>query len=178
LVVDVTRPTGSNKIACTTFVSSPETSSSPLVCLLDHLDRRWVYEEGNQADEYIRGEVFSAAGINAVTRGNGTIPAMLPVRLKLVRTGSTYTGSSSANGSTWSPVGSVTVCPHRRATGIGLGHRHGPVHRFSRPPAPRPCEVTHGEPGRSAVAPTKSLSSAAGGRASRQPWNIETPGRI
>ncbi|MGI8589685.1 MAG: NEW3 domain-containing protein [Nakamurella sp.] len=57
----------------------------------------------------------SGNGINAVTPGNGTIPATLPVWLKLVRTGSTYTGSYSTDGSTWTQVGTVTV-PGQAAT--------------------------------------------------------------
>jgi Alpha galactosidase A/Alpha galactosidase C-terminal beta sandwich domain/NPCBM-associated, NEW3 domain of alpha-galactosidase len=47
--------------------------------------------------------------INAVTPPNGTIPATLPVWLRLVRTGATYTGSYSTDGTAWNPVGTATV---------------------------------------------------------------------
>lgn len=53
--------------------------------------------------------------IDAVTPPNGTIPANLPVYLKLVRTGATYTGSYSTDGTTWHAVGTATV-PDQAAT--------------------------------------------------------------
>jgi hypothetical protein len=53
--------------------------------------------------------------INSVTPPNGTIPDTLPVWLKLVRNGSTYTGYYSTDGSTWTEVGSATV-PGQAAT--------------------------------------------------------------
>ncbi|HTU30576.1 MAG TPA: NEW3 domain-containing protein [Solirubrobacteraceae bacterium] len=47
--------------------------------------------------------------IDNVTPPNGTIPSTVPVYLKLVRSGDTYTGSYSTDGTTWEPVGSATV---------------------------------------------------------------------
>jgi Alpha galactosidase A/NPCBM-associated, NEW3 domain of alpha-galactosidase/Alpha galactosidase C-terminal beta sandwich domain len=47
--------------------------------------------------------------IDNVTPPNGTIPSTVPVYLKLVRSGGTYTGSYSTDGTTWQPVGSATV---------------------------------------------------------------------
>jgi len=46
--------------------------------------------------------------INAVTPANGTIPDQVPVWLKLVRGGQTYTGYYSLDDSTWNAVGSAT----------------------------------------------------------------------
>lgn len=53
--------------------------------------------------------------IDAVTPPNGTIPSTVPVYLKLVRNGDTYTGSYSTDGSSWQSVGSATV-PDQGAT--------------------------------------------------------------
>ena len=47
--------------------------------------------------------------IDQVTPPNGTIPSTVPVYLKLVRSGDTYTGSYSTDGTTWHTVGSATV---------------------------------------------------------------------
>ena len=53
--------------------------------------------------------------INAVTPPNGTIPATLPVRLKLLRDGSRYTGYYSTDGTNWTTVGTANV-PAQAAT--------------------------------------------------------------
>jgi hypothetical protein len=47
--------------------------------------------------------------INAVTPANGTIADTVPVWLRLVRSGSTYTGYYSTDDSTWTLVGSATL---------------------------------------------------------------------
>ncbi len=47
--------------------------------------------------------------INAVTPPNGTITDRVPVSLRLVRDGSTYTGYYSTDGTTWTLVGTATV---------------------------------------------------------------------
>lgn len=47
--------------------------------------------------------------INSVTPPNGTIPESLPVWLKLVKNGSTFTGYYSFDGNTWNTVGSANV---------------------------------------------------------------------
>jgi hypothetical protein len=47
--------------------------------------------------------------INSVTPPNGTIPDRLPVWLRLVKNGASYTGYYSTDGSTWSTVGAATV---------------------------------------------------------------------
>ena len=47
--------------------------------------------------------------INSVTPPNGTIPESLPVWLKLVKNGSTFTGYDSSDGTTWNTVGTATV---------------------------------------------------------------------
>ena len=44
-----------------------------------------------------------------MTPANGTITAGVPVHLRLVRSGSTYTGYWSADGTSWTEVGSATV---------------------------------------------------------------------
>lgn len=49
------------------------------------------------------------ASIDSVTPANGTIPPTVPVHLKLVRSGSTYTGYYSTDGTTWTKVGSADV---------------------------------------------------------------------
>jgi hypothetical protein len=51
----------------------------------------------------------AGAHINAVTPANGTIPDTVPVWLKLVKNGSTFTGYYSTDGTTWSFVGSANV---------------------------------------------------------------------
>ncbi|HEY6498867.1 MAG TPA: NEW3 domain-containing protein [Streptosporangiaceae bacterium] len=53
--------------------------------------------------------------IDNVTPANGTIPASLPVWLRLVRDGSSYTGYYSLDGSDWLAVGTATV-PDQAAT--------------------------------------------------------------
>ncbi|HEX4253944.1 MAG TPA: CBM35 domain-containing protein, partial [Streptosporangiaceae bacterium] len=53
--------------------------------------------------------------IDNVTPANGTIPASLPVWLRLVRNGSSYTGYYSLDGSDWLSVGTATV-PGQAAT--------------------------------------------------------------
>jgi hypothetical protein len=47
--------------------------------------------------------------INSVTPANGAIPKTLPVWLRLVRNGSTYTGYFSPDGKNWLRVGSASV---------------------------------------------------------------------
>jgi Alpha galactosidase A/Alpha galactosidase C-terminal beta sandwich domain/NPCBM-associated, NEW3 domain of alpha-galactosidase len=47
--------------------------------------------------------------INSVTPANGTIPKTLPIWLRLVRDGSTYTGYFSPDGRNWLQVGTATV---------------------------------------------------------------------
>jgi hypothetical protein len=47
--------------------------------------------------------------INAVTPPNGTISDQVPIRLKLVKNGSAYTGYYSTDGTAWTLVGSATV---------------------------------------------------------------------
>jgi alpha galactosidase A-like protein/alpha galactosidase C-like protein/alpha-galactosidase-like protein/alpha-galactosidase-like CBM13-containing protein len=51
----------------------------------------------------------AGAHINAVTPPNGSISDRTPVRLKLVRDGSFYTGYYSTDGSTWNLVGQADV---------------------------------------------------------------------
>jgi alpha-galactosidase len=53
--------------------------------------------------------------IDNVTPPNGTTPETLPVWLRLVRSGSSYTGYYSTDGATWQLVGSATV-PGQAAT--------------------------------------------------------------
>jgi alpha-galactosidase len=53
--------------------------------------------------------------INSVSPDNGTIADTVPVYLKLVRSGSTYTGYYSTDDSTWTTVASETV-PGQAAT--------------------------------------------------------------
>lgn len=53
--------------------------------------------------------------INSVTPPNGTLTLNLPVWLKLVKSGSAYTGYYSLDGSTWNTVGTATV-PAQSAT--------------------------------------------------------------
>jgi len=53
--------------------------------------------------------------IDNVTPPNGTISDTVPVWLRLVRDGSSYTGYYSIDGSTWNEVGSATV-PGQAAT--------------------------------------------------------------
>ncbi len=47
--------------------------------------------------------------IDSVTPANGTIAEKIPVYLKLVRSGSSYTGYYSTDGQNWSTVGTATV---------------------------------------------------------------------
>jgi hypothetical protein len=47
--------------------------------------------------------------VDSVTPSNGTIADVVPVYLKLVRAGSSYTGYYSIDGTTWKTVGSATV---------------------------------------------------------------------
>jgi alpha-galactosidase len=47
--------------------------------------------------------------IDSVSPPNGTITATAPLYLRLVRSGDTYTGSWSTDGTTWQSVGSATV---------------------------------------------------------------------
>jgi alpha-galactosidase len=47
--------------------------------------------------------------IDSVTPGNGTIAAKIPVYLKLVRSGSGYTGYYSTDNQTWTTVGTASV---------------------------------------------------------------------
>jgi alpha-galactosidase len=53
--------------------------------------------------------------IDSVTPGNGTIPATVPVHLRLVRSGASYTGYYSTDGQQWNIVGTATV-PAQAAT--------------------------------------------------------------
>jgi hypothetical protein len=53
--------------------------------------------------------------ITSVTPPNGTIPSSLPVRLKLQRNGTTYTGYYSTDNENWNKVGSADV-PGQAAT--------------------------------------------------------------
>jgi hypothetical protein len=53
--------------------------------------------------------------IDSVTPANGTIPESLPVWLRLVRNGASYTGYYSLDGSDWLAVGTATV-PDQAAT--------------------------------------------------------------
>jgi alpha-galactosidase len=55
------------------------------------------------------------AFIDSVTPGNGTIPFAVPVYLKLVRSGASYTGYYSTDNTNWSTVGTATV-PGQAAT--------------------------------------------------------------
>ena len=57
----------------------------------------------------------SGTYIDNVTPANGTIPASLPVWLRLVRSGSSYTGYYSLDGSDWLSVGTASV-PGQAAT--------------------------------------------------------------
>jgi alpha-galactosidase len=57
----------------------------------------------------------SGTYIDQVTPANGTIPESLPVWLRLVRNGSSYTGYYSFDGSDWLTVGTATV-PGQAAT--------------------------------------------------------------
>jgi alpha-galactosidase len=47
--------------------------------------------------------------IDSVTPANGTIAEKIPVYLKLVRSGSSYTGYYSTDGQNWSTVGTATL---------------------------------------------------------------------
>jgi alpha-galactosidase len=58
--------------------------------------------------------------INSVTPPNGTIPESLPVWLRLVRNGDTYTGYYSTDGTDWTEVGSATVPGQASTQDAGL----------------------------------------------------------
>ncbi|HEX6482588.1 MAG TPA: NEW3 domain-containing protein [Ktedonobacteraceae bacterium] len=58
--------------------------------------------------------------INSVTPPNGTIPESLPVWLKLVKSGSTFTGYYSMDGSTWNTVGSANVPAQNSTQDTGM----------------------------------------------------------
>lgn len=58
--------------------------------------------------------------INSVTPANGTIPEQLPVWLKLVRNGSTYTGYYSTDGTTWNTVGAATLTGQSTTQDAGM----------------------------------------------------------
>jgi hypothetical protein len=58
--------------------------------------------------------------VNSVTPANGTIADLLPVWLKLVRDGSTYTGYYSADGTNWTQVGTATVPGQATTQDAGL----------------------------------------------------------
>ena len=58
--------------------------------------------------------------INSVTPANGTIPDQVPVWLKLVRSGATYTGYYSTDGSTWTLVGSAALTGQAATQDAGM----------------------------------------------------------
>ncbi|TWE10041.1 NEW3 domain-containing protein [Rudaeicoccus suwonensis] len=59
--------------------------------------------------------------ISQVTPANGTIPNTVPVELKLVRNGQSYTGYySTNNGSTWTTVGTATLSGQAATQDAGL----------------------------------------------------------
>jgi alpha galactosidase A-like protein/alpha galactosidase C-like protein/alpha-galactosidase-like protein/alpha-galactosidase-like CBM13-containing protein len=58
--------------------------------------------------------------INAVTPPNGTIPKTMPVWLRLVRNGSTYTGYFSPDNHNWLRVGTATVSAQADAQDAGM----------------------------------------------------------
>ena len=58
--------------------------------------------------------------INAVMPPNGTIADTVPVWLKLVRAGTTYTGFYSTDGTTWITVGTATVTAQADTQDAGL----------------------------------------------------------
>ncbi len=58
--------------------------------------------------------------INAVTPSNGSIPKTLPVWLRLVRSGSTYTGYFSPDDHNWLRVGSATVSAQADTQDAGM----------------------------------------------------------
>src|SRR6185312_1998670 len=58
--------------------------------------------------------------INSVTPANGTIPMTVPVYLKLVRDGSTYTGYYSTDDATWTQVGTATIPGQASAQDSGM----------------------------------------------------------
>jgi len=58
--------------------------------------------------------------INAVMPPNGTIADTVPVWLKLVRAGTTYTGFYSTDGTTWTTVGTATVTAQADTQDAGL----------------------------------------------------------
>jgi hypothetical protein len=58
--------------------------------------------------------------INSVTPPNGTIADTVPVWLKLVRAGATYTGYYSTDGTTWTAVGSATLTGQAATQDAGM----------------------------------------------------------
>jgi hypothetical protein len=62
----------------------------------------------------------SGTYIDSVTPPNGTISPVLPVYLKLVRSGSSYSGYYSADGSTWKTVGTATVAGQADSQDAGM----------------------------------------------------------
>jgi Alpha galactosidase A/NPCBM-associated, NEW3 domain of alpha-galactosidase/Alpha galactosidase C-terminal beta sandwich domain len=58
--------------------------------------------------------------INSVAPPNGTIPESLPVYLELVRSGSSYTGYYSYDGSSWLEVGSATLAGQAATQDAGM----------------------------------------------------------
>jgi len=58
--------------------------------------------------------------INAVMPPNGTIADQVPVWLKLVRNGATYTGYYSLDDSTWSSVGTATLTAQADTQDAGM----------------------------------------------------------
>ncbi len=58
--------------------------------------------------------------INSVSPDNGTIPDQVPVYLKLVRSGSTYTGYYSTDGSNWKTVATETVPGQADTQDVGM----------------------------------------------------------
>jgi hypothetical protein len=58
--------------------------------------------------------------INAVTPPKGTVPETLPVWLRLVRNGSTYTGYYSLDNQNWKLVGSATLSAQADTQDAGI----------------------------------------------------------
>ncbi len=58
--------------------------------------------------------------VDSVTPPNGTIADTVPVYLKLVRSGSVYTGFYSTDGSSWASVGSATVPDQANTQDVGM----------------------------------------------------------
>ncbi|WP_329125457.1 NEW3 domain-containing protein [Streptomyces sp. NBC_01465] len=63
----------------------------------------------------------------AAANGSGIGKPVLPSRLKLVRTGTTYTGSYSTDGTTWTPIGTADIPSAAATQDVGLfGTSHQP----------------------------------------------------